>query len=195
MKRRVLWQFGLTVIVLTGAGTSHAGIQVSSTVCWLGTGNWQLREKEGDVRLVPCSWQESAALPKDKRHQWEVSAPTIKSQSGKFLGSDPKGRGPSVYLVKDKGVNTRWAFDIVAKVRPRNLSKIEMSKEGPSGFRFRVKMAEGPFKNWYLAAEEVAAEPQQGQAAATRSLRLVRDAKDATVFTYIEENYHFKHSK
>jgi hypothetical protein len=195
MKRRVLWQFGLTVIVLTGVGTSYAGIQLRSTVCWLGTGNWQLREKEGDVRLVACSWQKSAALPEDKRHQWEVSAPTIKSQSGKFLGSDPKGRSLSVYLVKDKGVNTRWAFDIVAEVRPRTLSVMEKFKEGPSGFRFRVKMAEGSFKNWYLAAEEVAAEPQQGQAAATRSLRLVRDAKNATVFTYIEENYSVKLSK
>jgi hypothetical protein len=193
MKRRVMWQFGLAVVLLAGAGTTRAGIQVRATVCWLGTGNWQLREKEGDVYLVACRWQRSAALPEAKRHQWQVSTPTIESQSGKFLASDPKGRTPSVYLVKHKGVNTCWTFDIVANIRPRPSSESEKCKEGPSGFRFRVKMAKGPFKNWYLAAKEATAEPQESQGAATRSLKLVRDAKDATVFTYVEENYSVEH--
>jgi hypothetical protein len=189
MKQRVVWPFGLAVVFLAGAGISSAGAQKRATVCWLGTGNWQLREREGKVCLVACSWQNSAALPEEERQQWQVSAPTIKSPGGKFLGSDPTGRTPSVGLVKDKGANTRWAFAIVGKVRPGHGNEGVQYKVGPSGFRFRVKMAQGPFEGWYLAAKE-AAEPQEGQRAATRGLRLVRDASDATVFTYIEANYY-----
>ena len=126
-----------------------------------------------------------------KRYQWYVSAPTIKSQSGKFLGNDPEGRTPSVCLVKDKGANTRWAFDIVDHISPGRDRSERTFKVGPSGFQFRAKMADGPFKNWYLAAEEP--NERKGDGPVTRRLKLVRDVKEATVFTYIDANYYVDH--
>jgi hypothetical protein len=199
MKQRVVWQLGLAVVFLTGVGTSRAGVQGHVTVCWLGTKDWQLREKKGKVYLVEYDWQGVAARienkPSDafKSYQWHVSAPTIHSQSGKFLGNDPEGRTPSVCLVKDKGANTRWAFVIVDYISPghgRSIGEREL-KVGPSGFQFRAKMTDGPFKNWYLAAEEP--NERKGDGPGTRRLKLVRDVKEATVFSYIDANYYVDH--
>jgi hypothetical protein len=198
--KHVTWQrAGLAAVLLLAAGVATAGDQAREGVYWLGTGDWQLCERDGEAVLRASGWRKgkSGWLPADSRDEWEVSAPTIKSKSGKFLASDPDGRTPSVQLVKDKGANTRWVFDIVAKLEPKSGEGLEAKlKEGPSGFRFRVKMDEGPFKGWYLAAEETATEPKEegkGKGPATRRLKLVRAARDATVFTYIEENYFVKH--
>jgi hypothetical protein len=193
MKQPVTWKLaGLAAVVLLGPGTVSAGVQGREGVYWLGTGDWQLCARNGEAVLVASGWRKSWSgwLPEDRRNEWHVSTPTIKSKDGKFLASDPEGRTPSVRLVKDKGANTRWAFDILADVTPGRGDADETKfKVGASGFRFRVLAAEGPFKNWYMAAEE----PQQGQGAATRRLKLVRDVKKATVFTYIEENYYVDH--
>ena len=202
MKQRAMWPFGLVVVLLTAVGTSRAGVQERVTLCWLGTENWQLLENEGKVYLVECGWQWLAAhlenkrlaVAEDKHRKWRVSAPTIKSQSGKFLGSDPDGRTPSVCLVKDKGANTRWAFHIVDHIHPGEAKgEDQRMKAGPSGFRFRVKMDDGRFKNWYLAVEELGAEQQEREGDVTRRLKLVRDVKEATVFTYIDVNYYVDH--
>jgi hypothetical protein len=194
--KRVTWRrAGLAAVLLLAAGVATAGVQERQAVYWLGTGDWQLCARDGEAVLVVSRWRKSGWLRADNRDEWEVSAPTIKTKSGKFLGSDPDGRTPSVHLVKDKGANTRWAFDIVANLQPGPAKGEERPmKEGPSGFRFRVLLAEGPFKCWYLAAEETVTEPKdEGKGPATRRLKLVREAKDATVFTYIEENYFVDH--
>jgi hypothetical protein len=85
----------------------------------------------------------------------------------------------------------------VSKLEPKSGKGLEAKmKEGPSGFRFRVLVAEGLFKGWYLAAEETASEPKEegkGKGPAVRRLKLVRERRDATVFTYIEENYFVDH--
>src|SRR5262249_13578366 len=122
--------------------------------------------------------------------------------------SDPEGRTPLVRLVSDKGANARWVFEFVSRLHPgeaKGESKGVSLKEGPSGFTFRVKAAEGPFKGWYLAAEELAAgqkgrggqevgrKGRKGQDPRLRRLRLVRAVKGATVFTYIDENYFVDH--
>ena len=119
--------------------------------------------------------------------RWYVSAPTIKAETGKFLASDPTGGTPSVSLVGEKGAHTRWVFEFVRQLQPGSAKEERNLREGASGFTFRVKAAEGPFKDWYLAAEEPARET------ALRLLKLVPDVKRATVFTYIEENYYVDH--
>jgi hypothetical protein len=108
----------------------------------------------------------------------------------KFLACDPEGRIPSVQLVKDKGASTRWTFDNLSNLNP-GAAREERGrfKEGLEGFRFRIMMAEGPFKGWYLTCEG----PPEGKDTAPRRLKLVRDARDATVFTYIETNYFVDH--
>jgi hypothetical protein len=199
MRQRVAWQLaGVAVVLLSGAGVSRAAVQGQEWVYWLGTGDWQLCEKEGGVCLVESHWDRSDGPPRNQRGRWYVSAPTIKAESGKFLASDPAGRTPSVSLVSEKGAHTRWVFVFVARLAPgraEGQSKGVNLKDGPSGFTFRVKAAEGPFQNWYLAAEEPTTEPDKGKGgeAVARPLKLVPDVKKATVFTYIEENYYVDH--
>jgi hypothetical protein len=195
MKRHTAWRLVvLAAVFLAGAGIAGAAVQGRDRVYWLGTGDWQLCEKGGEVSLVESRWDRSDRLPKDRRHEWSVSAPTIKSESGKFLGSDPDGRNPTVHLVGEKGGNTRWVFEFVTTLSPGRSREETRMKEGPSGFTFRVKLAEGPFKDWYLAAEAPPAQKdRKGKDPATRRLKLVRDVKAATVFTYIEENYFVDH--
>src|SRR5262245_31846013 len=110
---RVAWQpVGLAAVLLLSAGTSQAAVQGRDSVCLLGTGDWQLREKGGEAHLVKCRWDRSNWLPREKRHRWYVSVPNIKAESGKLLAYGLKGREPSVYLATDKGDHTRWLFEI-----------------------------------------------------------------------------------
>jgi hypothetical protein len=196
MKQRTAWQrFALTALLFWSAGISWAAVQGRDPVYWLGTDDWQLREQGGEVYLVQSSWDMSDRLPKVNRHEWRVSTPTITGPSGKFLGSDPEGRTPSVHLVPEKGANTRWVFEFVTNLSPGPSREERRMKEGPAGYRFRARMAEGPFKDWYLAAEEPPCEAKErkGNEPAARRLKLVRNVKEATVFTYIEVNYFVDH--
>jgi len=196
MMRRVAWQLvGLAGVLLLVVGISQAAVQGTDAVCWLGTGGWQLRQKEGEVYLVECPLPREDRLPKEKRHRWFVSAPTIKAESGKFLAYDPKGRDPSVYLTSDQGDHTRWAFEIVSHLRPQAAKQEPHLKEGAKGFTFRVLAARGPYKNWYLAAEEPPAErkDRKDKEPVKRRLKLVRGEKNATVFEYVEDNYFVDH--
>ena len=165
----------------------------------MGIDGWQLREVDGEPCLVEFQWNRFDWRPKEKRHRWYVGAPTIKAESGKFLASDPAGREPFVLLTEKKGGHTQWVFEIVSRLRPdiaKNQSKGDRFEEGPSGFTFRVKVAEGPFKNWYLSAPLTPGElvERKGQGPASRRLRLERDVKKATVFMYVQDTYFVDHN-
>jgi hypothetical protein len=204
MKQRVaLHLLGLAAVLLWGAGNSRAGIQVEQ-VYWLGTGTLELCEKPDGAYLVEShavapglnsgSWDR---LPRGSASRWYVSAPTIRSQSGRLLAGDPEGRNPTVHLVGEKAANTRWVFEFVSTLQPQSwvTQTRERHKEGPSGFTFRVKMAEGPFQDWYLAAGEPPVQRGEGQdqAPALQPLKLVPDVEGATIFTYIKVNYRVEH--
>jgi hypothetical protein len=179
----------LVVAVLPAlAGFSRASFQAVDRAYWLGVGSWQLCEKDGTVCLVMSAWDHRFTIPDEEAKQWVVSVPTIRDAKGKYLASDPAGRSPSVRLVEKAGDNTRWVFEIVKRLEPgREIVEGKGFKSGPSGFTFRVKMDAGPFKGWYLAAEE---EKPRGEKPGVRAVKLVRGVKQATVFTYIEANYY-----
>jgi hypothetical protein len=194
MKQRVAWQLvGVAAVLLAGSGASRAAVQVKDRVYWLGISDWQLCPTAGGVYLVASQWHQSDRYRGDKSRQWYVSAPTIKAANGKFLASDPAGRNPTVHLVTKKGANTRWVFELQTRFSPGPAKEEFRStlKEGPSGFTFRVKVAEGPFKGWYLAAGKPT--KRKGEKTAVRPLKLVRGVKNATVFSYIEANYFVEH--
>jgi hypothetical protein len=120
MKRILNWPLILVaVILLADRGTSQAADQAIDRVYWLGIEGWQLCPKKDGVYLVKTPWDKSERFQGDKAAKWTVSAPTIKAGNGKFLASDPAGRKPSVHLVANKGVNTRWAFEFVIRLRPK----------------------------------------------------------------------------
>jgi hypothetical protein len=192
MKPRTAWQWiGLAAVVLVGAGIARAAVQGRDGVYWLGTGSWQLREIDGNAYLLKCPLPRNDWLDPKDHFKWTVSVPTIKSQTGRFLASDPEGRDPSVHLVAEKGANTRWVVEVVDRLFPGR-SEERGIRAGPEGFTFRVKLAEGPFEDWYLAAEERTVAPR-GRGPALRPLKLVRGARQASVFTYVETNYFVDH--
>src|SRR4051812_36387391 len=157
MLRRVACSLvGVTAAFLAVVGTSSAGVQCKEYVCWLGAGDWQLREEQGEAYLIERPLRQRPA--RGNRHRWLVSAPTIKSErSDRFLAYSLKGREPKVYLSDEKGKHARWLFEIDKRLRP---SRDSDCKNGPVGFTFRVIAAEGEFRDWYLAAEDA---PQGGK--------------------------------
>jgi hypothetical protein len=192
--KRARQLLSVAALVLLVAGTALAAVQGRDGVYWLGIEGWQLCAKDGEPCLVPFKGDWSDRISTDKHRMWAVSVPTIKCESGKFLGGDPKGLAPSVHLVADKGDNTKWVFEVVNRLAP-GPSEERGIKAGHSGFTFRVKLGEGPFKDWYLAAEAPPEVPKGAKDKATgvRHLKLVRSVKEATVFKYVETNYFVNH--
>ncbi|HEV3258560.1 MAG TPA: hypothetical protein VG013_16910 [Gemmataceae bacterium] len=183
------WQLaGVAVLLLSAAGIGWASFQVRAQACWLGTKDWQLCEQAGRVYLVKSDWDRQSST--DEARRWYVSTPTIKDAKGKFLASDPSGRNPAVYLVAKGGANARWVFEIVDRLEPEPSKEDSRFSEGPSGFTFLVKAAAGPFKDWYLAADAPAKpNERKGKEAVRRPLKLVRDWKKRTLFTYIKVSH------
>jgi hypothetical protein len=200
MKQVLAWLLiSGAAIHLSSSGTCRAAVQGRDWVYWLGIGDWRLCPQGKGVFLVKTPWDREESFRGDPSGKWTVSAPTIEAANGKFLASDPAGRKPSVHLVAKQGANTRWAFEFISRLRPKTAKYSDRFQEGPKGFTFRVKLAAGPFKGWYLAAEKRTIEKQvkgkkgKSKKIALRPLKLVRDVKKATTFTYIEENYFVSH--
>jgi len=192
MMQQTRWRLiGAAAALLAGAAVANAAVQGRERVYWLGIENWELREHEGGVYLVESRWDKADGPPLNKPPRWHVSAPTIKSESGKFLASDPKGPDLAVRLAADKGAHAEWTFEFITQLRPMSSREGKGMKEGGKGFTFRARMAGGPFRGWYLAAGENAT--GQGEVPARRRLRLVPNVKDATAFTYLEEHYWVDH--
>jgi hypothetical protein len=189
MTKHHTWRLGAVAALLLAAGPSEAGVQDVQLLGWLGEGNWELRAVPGRAYLVESP--DTSPKRTAKVHtSWTVSAPAIKTWAwgGKRLGYAAKGRAPSVRLVSDKSddkradeVSTAWAFEIVSHIRPWR-GKVRQSphivSKGHSGVTFRAMAKEGPFKGWYLATKE--------DGKSKKSLVLVREKKNATVFRYVE---------
>jgi hypothetical protein len=182
--RRAVWQSALLASVFLGVGGALASVQVRKTVCSLGLGEWSLCAKDGHVCLVKVA--------RDKAPRWHVTAPTIKDEKGRFLACDPAGKPPTLHLVNDRTPHTQWAFEITARIGPEEVEagKGVSMKRGDAGFRFKLRMEQGPFKGWYLAAGDVPeGQEKRGGREPTRPLQLVRDARDAAEFTYVRERF------
>jgi hypothetical protein len=165
--------------------------QARATVCLLRIESGFLAEKEGRVFLV----QPSPGMSEDTT-KWSVSAPTIRDASGKYMAWSPEEKGAHVVLQEDRGQNTRWAFIMLDRISPqRREVEVCSGKKtflvGDQGFTFRVQVAEGPFKGWYIGVEEMTPEEveRNKKEAIWRPLKLVRGPKAAAVFTFVSERY------
>ncbi len=191
MTRQFAWTLaGFVAVSLGVTGLSRAAVQLKADVCQIRMKHWTLREKDGRVGLV--------ATRPGKSPKWSVSAPTVQDPAGRFLASDPKGLQPTVELVAEKGMNTIWSFDILARVEPvlEDAGGHQMKKVGPSGFQFKMKMAAGPFKDWYLAAGDLpeGQDDRVGHEDALHPLKLVKEPKAAAIFTYVETEFSIGHN-
>jgi len=194
MIQRVAPAFAAVAIAsLFAGGPSRAGVQGKDTICWLGVGEWQLCMQGAEAYLT------ERPLPRKRyyarrsfvgwnRDRWTVSAPTIKTDGGKFLSYGLKGREPKVYLTEEKGNHTRWVFEIGERLRPS--WKNSDFGYGPAGFTFKAIAAEGDFKGWYLGAEDAPEKGKGKEKEARRKITLVRQEKEAPLFTYAETFYY-----
>jgi hypothetical protein len=191
---RYVWTLGLPVVLVCAlllglARTAMAGYQAKKQVAQLSLDGWQLKAEDGQLGLA-----------KTDPVKWYASAPVITDEKGLYISADPEGLQPTVHLVKDKGAHVNWAFEFVEQWNPKPAGREEGLSNadkivGKKGFRFKMKVAEGPFKDWYVAVDplspEAKADPKQ--APKWRPLKLVQDAKSAAEFVYVDTEYSVGH--
>jgi hypothetical protein len=180
---------GFVVCLTLGVGQTMAGHQVKKHVGALSCEGLQLKSQDGQLGLA-----------KTDSEIWFVSAPTITDAKGLFLCGDPEGKAPTVHLDKERGSYGNWAFEFSEKWQPEKAGLKEGRSNahllaGKSGFRFKMKLADGPFKNWYLGVAPLPAEAKRDpeKVQAWRPLKLVQDPKSAAVFDYCEAQFEVGH--
>ncbi len=181
--------FALVISLTIGAGVTRAGYQVKKQIGGLSLDGWQLEARDGQLGLA-----------KTGSGRWQASAPTITDSHGLFIAGDPQGKTPTVHLIKDQGPHGKWAFEFSEKLQPEKAGLKEGGSNahflvGKSGFRFKMKLTEGPFKNWYVAVDPLPPEARSDPAKVPewRPLKLVSDPKSAAVFDYCEAEYKVGH--
>jgi len=182
--RRCGFAFILYSLAL-GAGPAWATYQVKTKVGKISYDSLELEERDGILGFA-----------KVKSGIWQASAPTIADPQGRYFSVDPDGQETTLRLVKENGPHANWAFEFGEKWEPTrsNISKRQVFWEGPSGFKFKMKVAEGPFKDWYVAVEPLSDEAQEDpdKEPEWRPLKLVKDPKQALEFRYDDTNYKAK---
>jgi hypothetical protein len=179
----------LVVLLMVGVGASIAGYQVKRHVGALTSDGWQIQSRDGRVGLT-----------RKTSGPWFISAPTITDGKGLFLCGDPEGKSPTALLSKDRGPHGNWAFEFSERWEPEKAGRKEGLSNahllvGKSGFRFKMKLADGPFRNWYVGVEPL---PREANGDTTRvpdwrSLILTPDPKSAAVFDYCEVQFEVGH--
>ena len=181
---------GLACAMLIGLGSvAAAGYQAKKQIAQLSLDGWQFKAEDGQLGLA-----------KADTGKWFANAPTITDEEGLFVSADPDGTNPTVHLVKDKGAHVNWAFEFLEQWKPKpaprseglsNASKVV----GKKGFRFKMKVAEGPFKDWYVAVDPLPADAKEDPAKLPkwRPLKLVQDEKSAAEFEYVDTEYSVGH--
>jgi hypothetical protein len=158
-------------------------VQVKSKVGKLSYDSLQFEERDGRLGLAKVD----AGI-------WQASAPTITDPKGRFMAVDPDGKDPLVQLVEEKGTHTHWAFEFTKQWSPETVRGPRKMFKGQSGFQFKMKVAEGPFKDWYVAVDPLSPEAQKDpeKAPKWRALKLVKDPKEAAEFMYEDTSYRVK---
>jgi hypothetical protein len=179
--------FAMSLIL--GARMTMAGFQARKQIGRLSLDGWQLKVRDGQLGLA-----------RTDSGKWLASAPTITDAKGLFISGDPDGKSPTVHLVKEKGPSVKWTFEFSERWQPKKAGLKEGRSNahllvGKSGFRFKMKLTEGPFKDWYVAVDELPAEADRDPAKTPdwRPLKLVPDPKRAAEFDYDEADYEVGH--
>jgi hypothetical protein len=176
MSQRLAFCLAVAALAISFPGAAVASKQARERVYALFVGDWRLGEHNG-----------SLYMSKGGSGVWHVSVPTFKNHEGKFLAVDPDTG--ALGLTSEKGGHTHWVFDFRSQLRPQRDPGYGVFV-GVRGSTFTMQVAEGKFKDWYLAVEDLTDEQKKRRERDVhRPLKLVRTAKEATVFTYVEEKY------
>ena len=191
---RYVWRLGLPIVLVCAlllglARVAIAGYQAKKQVAQLTLDGWQLKVEDGQLGLA-----------KTDPVKWYASAPVITDEKGLYISADPDGKNPTVQLVKDKGAHVNWAFEFIEQWNPKPAGRNEGLSNadklvGRKGFRFKMKVAEGPFKDWYVAVDPLPAEAKADpeKLPKWRPLKLVQDAKSTAEFVYLDTEYSVGH--
>ena len=192
----IRWGTWFAVILLPFVA---GGIQRKSFIGALAAeGGWIFHLEDEQLFLI-----EAQAASKFKRELqaqggWAINAPTIRSPSGdRFLSVDPNGVSDRVRLDRKKGEHSEWNFHIEKRETPKKAG-VDY-REGDSRYTFRLSVANGPFKGWWVGAEDAADgvgkadSPATNQPPRRRIVKLFADPKKALLFKYHEASYSVHH--
>ena len=186
MSYRLFWLVVVGSICV--AATSVASVQVKRRINRISTGPWVLTNESG----APGLTQKLEGKSNEKNRVWLVSAPTIQTADGKYLSGDPAGKEPSVSMVDKKSDFTEWEFELGTVLSPKEYDEPRQGtfRTGDSGFEFRIKLANGPYKDWYVSVADLTEEQSKNpREVELRPLILTKDVRNATRFTYVEISY------
>lgn len=191
--RRGVW---LAVILLP---LVMGGIQRSRMIGALSVeGGWVLRLEDEQLFLIQPQGDSSRQREAEMIRGWTINAPTIRAPSGnRFLAVDPEGKSHRVLLDRKNGEHSEWKFHIQSRVTPQRVSG--GLREGDSRYTFKISVAKGPFKDWWVGVEDLPDEPSKGDSPVTgqtprrRILKLFEDSQKAVLFKYNEASYEVHH--
>ncbi|MFO1045017.1 MAG: hypothetical protein U0941_24855 [Planctomycetaceae bacterium] len=173
----------LIVACLTG------GIQRSSYIGSIKTEDGEfLAEKDGRLVLVKKP-ERNQINGLSLRGSWKVNTPYIES-GGKFLTQEQTEQGVNLSL-GEKGDSARWGIEIL---KIKSLESDGKNRIGSSGALFRLRVVEGRYKGWYIAANEPSEELKTtSNASSIREFRVVENPKMALTFDFIDTHYSVIH--
>ena len=173
----------LIVACLTG------GIQRSSYIGSIKTEDGEfLAEKDGRLVLVK-KLERNQIKGLSLRGSWKLNSPYLES-GGKFLTLEQTDQGVNLSL-GEKGDSARWGIEVVLT---RKLESDGKNRIGTSGALFRLRVVEGRYKGWYIAAKEPGEEPKTtSNASIIREFRVVENPKMALTFDFIDTHYSVIH--
>jgi len=122
--------------------------------------------------------------------EWRVGTPYLES-GGKFLTLEQTEQGIDLSL-GPKGDSARWVIEVL---QIKSLKSDGKNREGNSGAVFRLRVFDGRYKGWYLAATELNKEQLNSplNAPLVREFRVVEDPKMALSFDYVDTSYSVHH--
>ena len=154
MTRRLAWLFILAIVVFTAA-IVQASIQLHHSVNRITYGTWELTysgQEAGMTFIRDVSKEQRGGM-------WTISAPTIQTHAGKYLSGDPNGKQPVVVMTDKKSEFTVWGFEILGRHTPHGVDY----KDGNTGYDFRITLANGPYKDWFVGMSELTEEQKKDQ--------------------------------
>ena len=172
----------LIVACLTG------GIQRSSYIGSIRSQDGKfLAEKDGRLVLVK-KLERNQINGLSLRGSWKVNFPYLES-GGKFLTLEQTEQGVNLSL-GEKGDSARWGIEIL---KIKSLESDGKNRVGSSGALFRLRVTDGRYKGWYIAAKEQNEEATTSNTPMIREFRVVENPKMALTFDYIDKHYSVIH--
>ncbi len=189
--RQILVATILIIGGLTGA------IQTKKFVGSLTTSDGaSLAEKNG--RLVLVYDRRGSNVQLDVLNVWKISSPYLQTAKGRYLAIDQSEDEVKVFLTEKPADSAKWGIEVLETTSPTRPTKGSIDERrmlvGTSESRFRLSLADGRFKGFYLAANIPNEESvPKGTLPTMLTFKVVKDPKSALTFDYVDTTYAIDH--